>query len=77
MMNAIYIDEQGTEGNMVYGEVEEPEFGPTDILVRTKAASLNRRDVFTRDGSHGIKTNGRYVLGMDGAGEVAAVGDLC
>ena len=38
MMNAIYIDEQGTEGNMVYGEVEEPEFGPTDILVRTKAA---------------------------------------
>jgi NADPH:quinone reductase-like Zn-dependent oxidoreductase len=77
MMKAIFIDEQGTEGNMVYGDVEEPEFGPTDILVRTKAASVNRRDVFTRDGSHGIKTNGRYVLGMDGAGEVVAVGDLC
>ena len=76
-MKAVYIDEQGDLEQMIYGDVPEPEIGPTDVLVRARASSLNRRDIFVREGSHGVRTQGRTVLGMDGSGEVVKVGDLC
>ena len=76
-MKAIYIDEQGDLDHMIYGDVPEPEIGPTDFLVKARASSLNRRDLFVREGSHGMRTQGRTVLGMDGSGEVVKVGDLC
>ena len=54
-MKAIYIDEQGDLDHMIYGDVPEPEIGPTDVLVKARASSLNRRDLFVREGSHGMR----------------------
>ena len=76
-MKAIYIEEQGDRDQMVYGDADEPEIGPLDVLSRVRAASLNRRDIFTREGSHGISTKGKFVLGMDFSGDVVAVGSAC
>ena len=48
--------------------------GPGDVVVRVRAASLNRRDVFIRRGLYpGITFP--IVLGSDGAGEVLRVGE--
>jgi NADPH:quinone reductase len=53
----------------------EPSIGPTDVLIRVRACSLNRLDVFTREGSHGTRITPPHVLGGDVAGEVVRVGE--
>ena len=55
-------------------DVPEPVAGPGEAVVRLRAAALNHRDAWIRQGLYaGIKLP--IVLGSDGAGEVAAVGD--
>jgi alcohol dehydrogenase len=48
--------------------------GPGDVLIRTRAASVNYHDVFTRRGMPGIRYDFPVIMGMDVAGEVAEVG---
>ncbi|MCC6927790.1 MAG: zinc-binding dehydrogenase [Gemmatimonadaceae bacterium] len=47
---------------------------PTDVLVRMKAAALNRLDMFMLGGLPGITITPPWVVGSDGAGVVEAVG---
>jgi len=55
-------------------EVDTPRPGPGEVLVRLRAAALNRRDAFARVGLYpGVKLPA--IPGSDGAGEVAEVGD--
>jgi NADPH:quinone reductase-like Zn-dependent oxidoreductase len=58
-----------------FGELPEPAIGPNDVLIRVRACSLNRLDVFTREGSHGTRITPPHVLGGDFAGEVVRVGE--
>jgi len=51
-----------------------PEPGPDEALVRVRAASFNYHDVFTMRGMPGIKVPLPVVIGLDMAGEVAALG---
>ncbi len=74
-MKASYITEQGGFEQFTYGDVPEPVIGPDDVLVRIHAAGVNRRDVYEREGSHGIKIEGLHVPGIDFSGVVEAVGD--
>jgi NADPH:quinone reductase len=53
----------------------EPSLGPNEVLIRVRACSLNRLDVFTREGSHGTRITPPHVLGGDVAGEVVQVGE--
>lgn len=54
-------------------DVEKPEPGPGQVLVAMKAASLNHRDQWCREGKYpGIKNN--VTLGSDGTGVVVALG---
>ena len=50
-----------------FAEVARPQAGPSQLLVRVRAAALNRADLGTLGGA-------RRVLGMECAGEVVAVG---
>jgi NADPH:quinone reductase-like Zn-dependent oxidoreductase len=52
-----------------------PQPRPGEVLVRVRAASLNRHDLFTIHGMPGIKLPLPVVLGSDGAGEVAGWGE--
>jgi NADPH:quinone reductase-like Zn-dependent oxidoreductase len=45
------------------------------VLVRLKAAALNRMDLWVREGWPGIKLEYPHISGADGAGEVAALGE--
>jgi NADPH:quinone reductase-like Zn-dependent oxidoreductase len=75
VMKAVYCNEVGGPDVLVYGELPEPSVGPNEVLIRVRACSLNRLDVFTREGSHGTRLTPPHVLGGDIAGEVVRVGD--
>lgn len=56
-------------------EVSRPTPGPEEVLVRVRAATLNRADLgVAAGGAHGAMGGPGTILGLDFAGEVAAVG---
>jgi NADPH2:quinone reductase len=74
-MKAVYLTETGAPEVLQFGELPEPSVGPNEVLIRVRACSLNRLDVFTREGSHGTRITPPHVLGGDVAGEVVQVGE--
>jgi zinc-binding alcohol dehydrogenase/oxidoreductase len=72
-MKAIILRELGEAENLRLEEVPEPQPAAHEVLVRLKAAALNRRDVWIRRGLYsGIKLP--IILGSDGAGDVVLAG---
>jgi NADPH:quinone reductase-like Zn-dependent oxidoreductase len=57
-----------------YTDFPDPVPAPGEVLVRLKAAALNRLDLWVREGWPGIKLAYPHIPGADGAGEVAALG---
>jgi NADPH:quinone reductase-like Zn-dependent oxidoreductase len=58
-----------------YTDFPAPAPRPGEVLVRLRAAALNRMDVMVRNGWHGLKLELPHINGADGAGEVAAPGE--
>lgn len=56
------------------GEVPTPEPGPHELLVRNFATALNRADLLQRRGLYPPPPGDSQILGLEFAGEVAAVG---
>jgi NADPH:quinone reductase-like Zn-dependent oxidoreductase len=72
-MKAIVLRELGGPERLVLEHVAEPEPGPGEAVVALRAAAINHRDAWIRKGLYaGIALP--IILGSDGAGEVAAVG---
>ena len=75
-MKAVRIHEHGGPDKLRYEEVEEPKLtSPTEAIVQLKAASLNRIDLWNREGLTGMEIALPHILGADGAGIVAEAGD--
>ena len=72
-MKAIRVNEHGGPEAMSYEEVEIPEPGPGQARVRLAASGVNFIDVYMRTGIYPGETP--FTLGLEGAGEVEAVGD--
>ena len=73
-MKAIMLRELGGPERLVLEHVDDPQPGPGEAVVALRAAALNHRDAWIRKGQYaGIRLP--VILGSDGAGEVAAVGD--
>jgi NADPH:quinone reductase-like Zn-dependent oxidoreductase len=73
-MKAILFHTHGGPEVLQYADFPTPEPGPGQVLVRLKAAALNRLDLWVRDGWPGIRLAYPHIPGADGAGEVAALG---
>ncbi|MET7384863.1 NAD(P)-dependent alcohol dehydrogenase [Streptomyces sp. NPDC005529] len=73
-MRAYHIETLGTVDGIVRREQARPEPGPRDILVRIRAASLNKRDLLILRGTYPLQAVPDVVPVSDGAGEVVAVG---
>jgi NADPH:quinone reductase-like Zn-dependent oxidoreductase len=73
-MKAVYVEQTGPPEVLIYGDLPAPEPGPNDVLIRVHATSLNRLDIFMREGSHGTRITPPQILGRDLAGEVLRVG---
>jgi NADPH:quinone reductase-like Zn-dependent oxidoreductase len=72
-MLAARIHEDGGPEVLRVEEVPDPVAGPGQVLVRLRAASLNRLDVWVRRGLPSVPKP--RILGADGAGVVEALGD--
>ncbi len=76
-MKAVVLHELEGPEALSYEDVQDPEPGSGEIVVRLRNAALNRRDVFVTQGMYpGAKPDALpIILGSDGSGEVAAKGD--
>jgi NADPH:quinone reductase len=64
-----------TEGGVEVREIAKPQPGPDQVLVRVRAAGLNRADLQVASGrAHGRIGGPGTVMGLELAGEVEAVG---
>lgn len=74
-MTAIHIEGgKGPASALVVGPAPRPEPGPGQILIAVKAAGINRPDVAQRNGHYPAPPGAPEVLGLEVAGEVAALG---
>lgn len=73
-MRAVRLHEIGGPQNLRIDEIPVPQPASGEAVVRVRAAAFNRRDVFITQGLY-PKIELPVILGSDGAGEVAALGD--
>ncbi|MCL5023528.1 MAG: NADPH:quinone reductase [Nitrospirae bacterium] len=73
-MKAIRVHEFGGPEVMRLEEVEDPNPGEGEVLVRIHASGVNPVDTYIRSGTYAMKPALPYTPGMDGAGVVETVG---
>jgi len=74
-MKAITFDDFGEADVLKLAEFPEPVLRPHDLLVRTRAAGVNRADLNQRRGAYGRADFGdSSLMGLEIAGDVIAVG---
>ncbi|MAR56643.1 MAG: quinone oxidoreductase [Rickettsiales bacterium] len=73
---AIRLDQPGPAEALHWVDVDVPEPGTREVLIKQRAVGLNYIDIYHRQGLMGI---GDFpaTLGVEGAGEVVAVGEGC
>lgn len=76
MMRAISI--RGGKGGadaLYVDSMPRPEAGPGQVLIKVRAAGVNRPDIFQRAGFYPPPPGAPTTLGLEAAGEVAALGE--
>jgi len=77
-MKAMAIDEFGGLEELKTQELQVPDIGPDQVLIRVKSAGVGKWDLGEREGMFARMTSSNPVfpdiLGFEGAGTVAAVG---
>ncbi len=76
-MKAILPKEPGGVDKLVMAEVPRPEPRADELLVRVRAAGVNRADILQREGKYPPPKGVGPVLGLEMAGEVVEVGPNC
>lgn len=73
-MKAAVIEEFGSADVIKYVDIDTPEPGPGNVLLKVLASGVNRLDHYIREGSIVSELRFPHILGADAAGEVAAAG---
>ncbi|KAE9461784.1 hypothetical protein C3L33_06282, partial [Rhododendron williamsianum] len=73
-MKAVVITTPGGPEVLQLQEVEDPEYGDDDVLIRVAATALNRADTLQRKGSYPPPKGASPFLGLECSGTVEAVG---
>lgn len=71
-MRAITVMSTGGPEVLGYGGAPDPQPGPGELLVRVRAAGVNFIDTYFRSGLYPVVPP--YIPGLEGAGEVVALG---
>jgi putative PIG3 family NAD(P)H quinone oxidoreductase len=74
-MRAITLENPGGPENLQFTEVETPSAGPGEILLKVRAAGVNRADLMQREGNYPPPPGASPILGMEASGEVAEIGE--
>ena len=72
-MRAVRIHEDGGPEVLRLEEADDPVAGPGEVLIRVQAAALNHIDLWVRQGLPSVPKP--RILGSDGAGVVAGLGE--
>ena len=73
-MKAISIREPGGPEVLTLGDIERPEAGVGQILIKVAAAGVNRPDILQRQGGYPPPAGAPLTPGLEVAGEVVALG---
>lgn len=74
-MKAVSVEGDGrSAASLSLAELARPEAGAREILIRVRAAGVNRADVLQRRGGYPPPSGAPATLGLEVAGEVASVG---
>lgn len=76
-MKAILLSEFGGPEKMHLGETPEPVLKEREVLVRVRAAGVNRADTLQRKGLYPPPAGESEIMGLELAGEVVALGPDC
>ena len=74
-MKAVHLRRHGPPEVLRIEHVPDPEPGVGQVLVRTQAVGLNYAEVLSRKGLYGWTPERPYILGMEGAGVIEALGE--
>ncbi len=75
-MRALLVTKHGSVNDLEFTDsYPAPTAGPGDVVLRVRATSLNRHDLFTLRGMPGITLDLPVVPGLDVAGEIVQLGD--
>ena len=74
-MRAVVCDGAGGPEVLVVRDFDDPEPGPGELLLRVRAAGINRADIMQREGKYPPPPGASDVLGLECAGEVVGVGE--
>jgi putative PIG3 family NAD(P)H quinone oxidoreductase len=69
-LKVIIFDQPGDADVMRYAEAPDPQPGPDELLVRVRAAGINRAEVMQRRGGYPPPPGASPILGLELAGEV-------
>ncbi len=73
-MKAIAFKKHGDASVLELCELDDPQPGPREVVVRVEAVALNHLDIWVRQGWPGLKLELPHVLGSDVAGVVEQLG---
>lgn len=73
-MHAIIVKEPGGIDQLAEAEVDRPEIGAGEILVKVAAVGMNRADLLQREGHYPPPPGTSELLGLEVSGHVAEVG---
>ncbi len=74
-MKAVIFQKHGGPEVLEYTDFPAPTLKAGEVLIRVRAAALNRMDVMFRNGWPGLKLELPHINGADGSGQVAELGD--
>jgi NADPH:quinone reductase-like Zn-dependent oxidoreductase len=74
-MQTYQLESLGDVAGIVLRDRQEPRPGPREIVVRVRAASINKRDAFILKGTYPLPAKPGVVPISDGAGKVVAAGE--
>ena len=74
-MKAYQLERPGDLSGILLRDRDQRQPGPTEILIRVKAASINRRDLMILGKTYPLPPKPGVIPLSDGAGEVVAIGD--
>src|SRR5688572_2250178 len=74
-MKTVLFHQHGGPEVLNYTDFLNPQPESGEVLIRIRAAALNRMDVMVRNGWQGLKLEMPHINGADGAGEIESLGD--
>lgn len=73
-MKAAIFHKRGGLEQLKFEDVPTPQVGAHEALVKMRACGLNHLDIFTREGSHGVRAPLPHIGGLEVAGEIVELG---